>query len=376
MPFSGYLTTQDINDLTKAATSGGLLDAPRQVLLAGIPAAFAATMPLAPSPLDQFQLDLVNVNRVQRMAGGEVPLLILLGNAAARLRLLDRDESGVFERALNRAGNAATGVPPLPDPAQLPEVVTQEQIIGTDDTLDIAFLAGGLDVARAVALIRVPRFERGQQVMAVGGPWVSSGTAWLIAPDLAITNHHVINARLWGESDADLADFELQAAGATLRFDYDDSKADGLPAGIARLAASSKALDYALLALAEPPGRPIPRIAPLAVEHDTTSRMAVNIIQHPRGEHKQIAFRNNLVSGADATTIRYFTDTDRGSSGSPVCDDQWRVVGLHRGARHVSDIRYQGRDEAYVNFGSQIQAILADIRAADPAAAAAIAAAQ
>jgi hypothetical protein len=54
--------------------------------------------------------------------------------------------------------------------------------------------------------------------------------------------------------------------------------------------------------------------------------MAVNIVQHPRGEHKQVAFRNNLVSAADATIVRYFTDTDHGSSGSPVCDDHWRVV--------------------------------------------------
>ena len=82
------------------------------------------------------------------------------------------------------------------------------------------------------------------------------------------------------------------------------------------------------------------------------------------------------MSAADATTIRYFADTDQGSSGSPVCDDRWRVVALHRGARHVSGVQFQGKDEAFVNFGSQIQAILADIRANDPPAAEAIAAAQ
>jgi hypothetical protein len=82
------------------------------------------------------------------------------------------------------------------------------------------------------------------------------------------------------------------------------------------------------------------------------------------------------VSAADATTVRYFTDTDRGSSGSPVCDDRWRVVALHRGARHVSGVQFQGKDEAFVNFGSQIQAVLADIGANDAPAAATIAAAQ
>jgi endonuclease G len=376
MPFTGYLTNQEINELTEAALNGGLLDTPRQVLLAGIPPAFAAAMARTDNLLNQFRLDLVSVNGVERMAGGEVPVLTLLQNAEAQLRLLGRTEAGVFERVLSRVGNVAAGVPTLPDPAQLPEVVQNERIIGTDDMVDMGFLAGGLEVARAVALISVPRYEGGQQVMARGGPWVSSGTAWLIAPGLAITNHHVIKARLSWEGDASPADFERQAASATLRFDFDDSNADGLKTGVVRLTAGSKALDYALLEVDPPAGRPIPRIAPAAVELDAAARMAVNIVQHPRAEHKRVAFRNNLVSGADTTTIRYFTDTDQGSSGSPVCDDQWRVVALHRGSRHVTGVQFQGKDEAFVNFGSQIQAVLADIGDTAPDAADAIAAAQ
>jgi endonuclease G, mitochondrial len=370
MSFNGYLTNQEIGELTEAALNGGLLDVPRQLLLDGIPSGFAATMARTDSPLNQFRLDLVNVSKVERMAGGEVPVLTLLQNAAAQLRLLGRTEAGVFERALSRIGNVAVGMLPLPDPAQLPEITRNERIIGIDDSVDIGFLAAGLEIAQAVALISVPRYERGRQVMAGSVSWVSSGTAWLIAPSLVITNYHVINARRTGEAPAELPDLELQAAGATLRFDYDSPKADGLKVKTARLVAYSKALDYALLEVDPLTGRPIPRIAPSAIEVDPTLRMAVNIVQHPRGEHKRVAFRNNLVSGADATTIRYFTDTDGGSSGSPVCDDQWRVVALHRGALRVTGVQFQGKGEAYVNFGSQIHAILADIRAFPDAAAA------
>jgi hypothetical protein len=100
--------------------------------------------------------------------------------------------------------------------------------------------------------------------------------------------------------------------------------------------------------------------------------IAVNIVQHPGGRPKRIAFRNNLVTAADATAVRYFTDTDQGSSRSPVCDDRWRVVALHRGSSYASKVDYQGKDTAYVNCGIQIQAILAGLRAT--AAAAAIAA--
>jgi endonuclease G len=377
MAFQGYLTSQEINELTTAALEGGLTDAPRQVLLSGIPQAFAASLPRMDSALDQFTLDLVRVNVVERMAGGEVPVLILLGNAVARLRLTGRVEAEVFERVLNRVTNVAGGLPALPDPAGLPEVVKNEQIIGTNDMVSIGFLSGGLDVAEAVALISVPRFEGGQQVMASGGsPWVSSGTAWLIAPGLAITNHHVINARLAGEASAGGADLERQAASASLRFDFDNEDADGVRVQVTGLVAWSTELDYALLSLDGPAGRRIPRLAPSPLSFDTSARTAVNIVQHPGGKPKRVALRNNLVTDADATSIRYFTDTDAGSSGSPVCDDQWRVVALHRGTRYASGVSYLGKATAYVNFGVQIQAILQHLRATTPTAADAIEAVQ
>ena len=283
MAFNGYLTNREIDELTKAALESGLLAVPRQTLLAGIPPGFANALPLAANPLDQFILDLVGVNRVQRMAGGEVPVLIFLENAAARLRLQDRAEARVFERILSRAGNVAAGVPPLPEPTQLPEVVNHERIIGTDDMVSVGFLADGLKVALAVALISVPRYEQGQQVTVGGGPWVAKGTTWLIAPDFAITNHHVINARLDSEADASQADLGLQAENAALSFDFDTPEADGVPVKAKRLVAVSKSLDYALLELVSPVDRPVPRLAPSIVKLDNTSRMVVNIVQHPRG---------------------------------------------------------------------------------------------
>ncbi|WP_255020225.1 lipase family protein [Cyanobium sp. WKJ7-Wakatipu] len=55
----------------------------------------------------------------------------------------------------------------------------------------------------------------------------------------------------------------------------------------------------------------------------------VNIIQHPNGEPKQLAIRNNQVVDELELFLHYRTDTDPGSSGSPVFNDQWEVVALH-----------------------------------------------
>jgi V8-like Glu-specific endopeptidase len=367
----------EITTLVDAANASNLVSVPRALLLDGIPSSFVNTaLPTDPSPLVQFQLDLAKTNRVERLADGIVPVVVLLQNAAFQLKLRGAPETAVFERTVNRIGNVTSGVPPLPDPTTLDEVVQKERIIGVDDSVDLVFLKGGLEIARAVALITVPRFENGNQIMVGGGPWLMRGTAWLVAPKLALTNHHVINSRLDGEAPASDADFERQALGASVRFDFDAMDADGSRTTVARLVAKSTSLDYALIELADDLQRPIPTINKDKVVVDATTRMAVNIVQHPRGEYKRVAVRNNLVSAADNDTVRYFTDTDQGSSGSPVCDDRWRVVALHRGARRVDGVQFQGKAEAFVNFGSQIQSVLADVTAADAVAAAVIDTAQ
>jgi endonuclease G, mitochondrial len=67
----------------------------------------------------------------------------------------------------------------------------------------------------------------------------------------------------------------------------------------------------------------------------------VTIVQHPNGGPKQISIRSSrivvLPEGAVAESVRqnfihYLTDTEPGSSGSPVLNDQWQVVALHHKA--------------------------------------------
>ena len=55
----------------------------------------------------------------------------------------------------------------------------------------------------------------------------------------------------------------------------------------------------------------------------------VNVIQHPNGEPKQLALRENRIVDELEDFLHYETDTAPGSSGSPVFNDQWEVVALH-----------------------------------------------
>lgn len=55
----------------------------------------------------------------------------------------------------------------------------------------------------------------------------------------------------------------------------------------------------------------------------------VNIIQHPAGRHKEVALQKNVITNIYPTRVRYKTDTQRGSSGSPVFNNSWDLVALH-----------------------------------------------
>jgi endonuclease G len=58
--------------------------------------------------------------------------------------------------------------------------------------------------------------------------------------------------------------------------------------------------------------------------------MPVNIVQHPGGGPRQFAVSNNrLLDILPAGYLHYETDTERGSSGSPVYNQDWELIALH-----------------------------------------------
>ncbi|MEU9119820.1 trypsin-like peptidase domain-containing protein [Streptomyces sp. NPDC048506] len=364
---TNYLAPEEIRRVVDAAVETGLADpAVRPLLLDGIMPRYRSTLPLNPAPGRQVHSDLNEMNRVERLVDGSVPLEIWLRNAVAETT--EADPLTVFQRALDDVARQAGGEPDVPA-GMAAEI--KEEIVHRDDTVPIGFLQGGALAGAAVARIKVPPYQGGAPLQPNGFP--HSGTGWLIAPDLLITNHHVVNARSGtgaGRPVADPEDLRLQARRSTARFDFDtegdlDETATE-DATVTELVASDAALDYAVLRLTDPPARPALKLAerPLAVARG--DYVAVNIIQHPGGQPKRVALRNNLVYEADEHDVRYFTDTRGGSSGSPVFTDDWKVVALHRGTRRVENVLFQGRTTAFVNVGTQMRSVLRHLETSSP----------
>ena len=55
----------------------------------------------------------------------------------------------------------------------------------------------------------------------------------------------------------------------------------------------------------------------------------LTIVQHPKGERKQVCVRENQLLKRDTDVLWYSTDTMGGSSGAPVFNNDWLIVALH-----------------------------------------------
>ena len=80
--------------------------------------------------------------------------------------------------------------------------------------------------------------------------------------------------------------------------------------------------------------------------------LRLNIIQHPQGRKKEVVVQQNELNDVHTNVIHYFSDTDYGSSGSPVFDNKWDLMALHH-ARNPAES---------ANEGIRIDKIVADLR--------------
>jgi V8-like Glu-specific endopeptidase len=213
-----------------------------------------------------------------------------------------------------------------------------------------------LDCADSVAQVKVGQFVRGK---LEGGR--VTGTAWLIAPDLALTCWHVLHARHPDDEAARAADVAIQAENCLLTFNFTEIGA-GIDYAVERLECADRnsyGLDYALLRLRNRDDRPLQARTPLTFDTDTPLRQIseLYIIQHPRGMQQYGADGHFVAYTNQNHRMHYTNNTAEGTSGSPVLlRPYWRVVALHHGAT---------RDRLH-GEGIALRPILDDIKRQQP----------
>jgi endonuclease G len=82
----------------------------------------------------------------------------------------------------------------------------------------------------------------------------------------------------------------------------------------------------------------------------------LNIVQHPRGRRKEVALQDNRITKIFTNVVHYTTDTEPGSSGSPVFSNAWDLIALH----HAAGEKQNG--QWISNEGIRVDKIVADLR--------------
>ena len=94
------------------------------------------------------------------------------------------------------------------------------------------------------------------------------------------------------------------------------------------------ALDATLLCLHQIP----PQVAAYKVAANlplTGGTEPVWVISHPGGGGLQVSMKNNVLVGRQESRLHYRAATRGGSSGAPVFNNEWSLIGLHHAGGEV-----------------------------------------
>jgi endonuclease G len=212
-----------------------------------------------------------------------------------------------------------------------------ERVIGTRDIVAISYLHRALVAARSVCRVKV---------VGSGGEPPVYGTGFLIAPGLLVTNHHVLPDE--ATASCAVAEFNYE-----LDLNWVERQRHFYGIVPSRVFFTDPGLDITITAIAPvaQDGTPVTEFGTLKLIPNSGKALDgeyVSIIQHPQGEPKQVVMRENRIIrldpdqfGSNENFVHYASDTEAGSSGSPVFNDQWDLVAVHHKA--IPDFRPDGQ---------------------------------
>lgn len=206
-----------------------------------------------------------------------------------------------------------------------------EKINKENNLLPVDFLSKGVEKAKAICRISTP---------------TGLGTGFLIDNGILMTNHHVISTVK--EANNSMAEFgyEEHHNPVTVKLKPEDLF----------ITSSLEELDFTIVGC-ETTG--IEEVLPIKLLRSPTTITRgeyANIIQHPKGRKKEVALQDNTVSFIYDKVIRYTTDTEPGSSGSAVFNNDWQLVALHHAGWYTDDDGYNAENE-----GIRISAIVSKL---------------
>jgi V8-like Glu-specific endopeptidase len=253
------------------------------------------------------------------------------------------------------------------DPDGAPRFIHDTDTVGEPEALlykdDLTISIGavpGLITTLRVLLLRATAVCKLTVAVPEG---LQEGTAFRIGGELLLTNWHVLHGERTG----------TPATTVTAEFGYEDGaggearQSTVVRCDVAFIVGDS-ADDWAVIRVAQPladtwsiiplSGAALPAVYSAAyIVHS-----AAYIVQHPDGRRKRLGFVRNQVSHVDERVVQYLTDTEWGSSGSPVFSADGALIAVHHAGGRPQEVL--GRPPITKNEGIRIPRITAGLRAA------------
>ena len=159
------------------------------------------------------------------------------------------------------------------------------------------------------------------------------GTGFVLKDGYLMTNFHVLPNKNRAESAKIIFDYEEDFLGNMRK-----TSEFILEAGDSKFSPVHE-FDYAYIKIKDNPANLLSQWGYLEVDtfSDPQIDNPVTIIQHPLGKDKQIALTANKIISINGPKLLYMTDTEKGSSGSPVFNNDWKVIALHHAGKTEQD---------------------------------------
>jgi hypothetical protein len=236
--------------------------------------------------------------------------------------------------------------------------LTLEKVVRVNTLRHLYVIERGMRAARGVFRIEGPKPGNPAKIIAATGFIVARKVETTVGRKrlaLAMTNHHVI------ASIETLPAFEFWF---NYRLNIEGEEQDAGSDGFLKAKGNAlnewfftnKTLDVTVFAL-DDDALPEDAFALSVCEERSLPGARVPIIQHPNGEPMQISYQSNFIEYANDEILQYTTTTLPGSSGAPVFNERYDVIGIHcKGGDLIDPVRPERR--VLRNQGTSMKAIL------------------